>query len=1336
MAESYTSGVVQTRHGMWFKHGDMAMNLLDGYRSVLSTHPHAIGQIRGTPDGTLWQWTGSALQRYSSGSWTSYSLPEVTTLGTSRNDTTQNWQFVSNQIPSLSVTLGLAPLSRDRVLLLLPDRILEFDVRRGTAVPILLVQQTNLNRFLEIRLRNSGGTWVSGNNGLGILSQAQDGGWNWSGYASRPAGFSDFKELVEGENGDLWVVAKGQRRKSLLRFSGGLWRTVYSSESAILRGWPGADGSVWVQDGNQMVELTGGVAHPVEKLNALSGIVLSAQPEKGNAKFWVATSQGVARYSPPPWRTPPGLRQLDELVSAITEDRNGRLWFASASSLICFDNQRWKTFSLPKGQQTWAVYTESLAALPDGKIVLRTTSPNPLTFDPRTERFGTLEYPEGRDIRLFVSHPEGLVVQTISQANDRSTFRLEIYNGRTFRTILDNGVVEGGDDLRTIRLDRSGDVWTGSITEFGVHRNGRFERQGPAQGFTDSGCFLIYQAPSGTVYAGGRESLFVRDGNSWRMIHTGLDRARSIVAAHDGTLWVASGTGVHRYRDGNWLSNGAEEGLPSNVAYRVFEDSRGRIWAGTTRGISLYHPDADLEPPTTFISDEQNSHEAPADGQVRLVFSGTDKWKQTPSGRLLFSWRLDGGPWSPFSPTRSASFKHLSAGRRLFEVRAMDRNGNVDPSPAAFEFSVPPPWYRNSAFQVVAGLSLAAIATLLSLAILSYRQRGRLIVELHQKKRLESDRQAILEMVAHRRPLLRIFRRITRSIAVNCPGTLAGVIRLNNGIPEAMTGSALPAGFTHDLEAIHADPADFDDIWTQLHLAASRHALSGCHFAPIRSGGEELLGAIAVFLRPESANAGASHRLRRSAEISIVSTMSNLAGAAIDSARLYERLAYQAEHDALTGLPNRLMFEFRLVDALAVARQTGRSLAVFFLDLDRFKQINDSLGHRVGDLFLKQVAGRLSSAVPRGATLARIGGDEFTLLLLQRDEPDWVEQMTNQLLQSLRTPCVVEGHQLFASASIGISLYPRDGDDPATLQKNADAAMYRAKASGRNRYSFFSPEMAPSTAITIEMEPVLRSGLEHGRFELHYQPQFTMDGQLAGIEALLRLNHPVLGLIAPDQFMSLADETGLIIPIGEWVCQEACSQVQRWRQQGCPVPKVAVNVSAVQFRQADFAHSIARVLRKLAFEPNLLELELTESAIMSDLSESNGQLQKLRSLGVRVAVDHFGADHSTLTSLHRLPVNALTALKIDRSFTDGLDAALSTLPLVQAIVVMAQNLGLAVAATGIERPRQFSMLRGIHSGTVQGYLFARPQPAREIEQLMRSIDSPWLKSAIEAASMV
>jgi diguanylate cyclase (GGDEF)-like protein len=1045
MTETYTSGVIETGRGTWLKHGHTAMDLLDGYKFVGSTHPHAIGQPGGAPDGTLWLWTGTLLRRFSSGGWSSFRVPEITNAGTFREEEAQNWRFISKSKPEMSAKLALVPLSVDRVLILLPDRILEFNALRRVAVPVLLARQTRLGNFLSIYQRSSGGIWVAGRDGLGWLAADLQGVWRWFEAARPPSGFCDFSELIEANNGDVLVTSSSVHSNTVFRLSNRQWGKVYSSQSSLLRGWSDSEAAVWIQDGNRILQLAGGKAQAVEKVGVFAGIPLSVR--LGKDAFWVTTSQGAARHAPSMWRAPAGLEPLDEVVSAITQDGDGRLWFASASALLSYDNQTWKRYPLPRGHQTWAVYTDSLAVLPGGIIAIRTSTTHLLTFDPRTQKFGTIRHPEGREIGLFVRHPEGLLVQTFD-SGDRSRF--EIFNGRSFRTVVAKASLEPADELRHMHIDRAGNLWAGCVTNFGVYRGGKFERQGAAQGYTDNGAFLVFEARSGRLYAGGTQSLFVREGGSWRAILHGLDRTRSIVEARDGTLWVAAGNGVYRYRNGTWISHGAEEGLPSSVAYRVFEDSRGRIWAGTTRGIALYNPEADPYPPLTILPEEQNPHTVGPDGQARLVFSGVDKWKQTPDDRLLFSWRVDNGLWSDFSSAKFASLKGLPEGARRFEVRAMDRNGNVDPHPAALRFTVLPLWYRDTRFQAVTAISLACIVGLLALAALSYRHRGRLIAELHRKKRLEADRQAILEMVAHRKPLPLILQRISRSISVNCPGTMAGVIRLHNGKMEVAGRPQLPARLQDNLSRIQVD-RPLDQLWSELESAAAGCGLGGCWSTPIRSGQDELLGAIVVF-------SPSKHPQPRSRNMSIVTGMSSLAGAAIDNARLYEHLARQANYDGLTGLANRQTFESQLADALGDARQNASPVAVFFLDLDGFKQINDSFGHRIGDLLLKLVGGRLSNAIPPGETLARLGGDEFMLVLRQRADPAWAAQVAVRMLDSLRQPCIIEGHEVPLSASIGISFYPQDGDAPEILQKQADTAMYRAKMRGRNCYEFSSAE--------------------------------------------------------------------------------------------------------------------------------------------------------------------------------------------------------------------------------------------------------------------------------------
>jgi diguanylate cyclase (GGDEF)-like protein len=430
-----------------------------------------------------------------------------------------------------------------------------------------------------------------------------------------------------------------------------------------------------------------------------------------------------------------------------------------------------------------------------------------------------------------------------------------------------------------------------------------------------------------------------------------------------------------------------------------------------------------------------------------------------------------------------------------------------------------------------------------------------------------------------------------------------------------------------------------------------------------------------------------------------------------------DQLAHRAHHDALTGLPNRLLVESELESALREAADGRRSLALLFLDIDRFKQVNDSLGHLVGDAVLAQIAARLIQSIPPGAMAARIGGDEFMVILKHQADKDDVEQAARRIIDEVGVPLTAAGSELYPHVSLGISMFPQDGEDAVTLQRRADLALYRAKSRGKNRYEFFSQEIGDSVANAIAMEQCLRKALEGDWLELYYQAQFSQLGKLVGMEALVRLRHPIFGLVGPSIFIALAEETGLIHRLGEWVLREACRQIRCWQDAGFEPVKVAINVSALQFRQLDFAESVGRILGEMRVDPRLIELELTESMIMGDYDESALQMQKLRSLGVSIAVDDFGTGHCSLAHLHRLPIDVL---KIDQSFVREMDSRSCTWSLVQAIVAMAHNLKLTVVGEGVETECQRSALDEIGCDCLQGYGLHRPQPAFEIEQCLLS----------------
>jgi len=436
--------------------------------------------------------------------------------------------------------------------------------------------------------------------------------------------------------------------------------------------------------------------------------------------------------------------------------------------------------------------------------------------------------------------------------------------------------------------------------------------------------------------------------------------------------------------------------------------------------------------------------------------------------------------------------------------------------------------------------------------------------------------------------------------------------------------------------------------------------------------------------------------------------------------QLHHQLLHQAHHDMLTGLPNRSLLVDRMEQALASAARRGSKAAVICIDLDRFKQINDTYGHAVGDLCLRQVAERLKSRLRATDTVARSGGEEFTVVAGDLTSVEEAERIAEDLLAALRKPLVADQYPIEISASFGIAIYPDHGVDAGGLWRNADAAMYRVKRSGGNQYVLVSHEISQSTAESNELELFMRRALKEGGFEMYYQPEYGTDGCLRGLEALLRLHHPKYGLVSPDRFIPLAEESGLIVPIGNWVLREVCRQSQEWRSRGLCVDRVAINVSPLQFMRMDFSRHVRQVLGELNMAPSNLEIEMTETTVMRNLDDVARQMRDLAELGVQFSVDDFGTGYSSLRHLHQLPIQTL---KIDRSFVERVCDPNGTSALVQAILSLAHDLGLQVVAEGVENREQMEALMRMNCDLMQGYLFARPQPAAHIPALIEATDS-------------
>jgi diguanylate cyclase (GGDEF)-like protein/PAS domain S-box-containing protein len=595
---------------------------------------------------------------------------------------------------------------------------------------------------------------------------------------------------------------------------------------------------------------------------------------------------------------------------------------------------------------------------------------------------------------------------------------------------------------------------------------------------------------------------------------------------------------------------------------------------------------------------------------------------------------------------------------------------------------------------------------------------------------LEVDRNQALEMILRSEPLDNILSHFVSMLQRQRPHGHSIISLVKGNQLHVAANHDLPDSFLKAIDGVSIDPnntscaaaaffrnavtvADIETSpqWQNHRGMALAHRIRSAVSVPILSGKGAILGTVALYYEKISAPS--------QADLELLETLSKLAAVALEQQLLSDRLIHQAHHDALTGLPNRLLLADRLEHSLAWGDRFEQRIGVLYIDLDRFKHVNDSLGHHIGDQLLQQVAVRLRACIRMSDTLARMGGDEFVVVLNGLEDDRYATKMAARFLEELRAPFFVDQRELFVSASIGISIYPEDSQDAVVLLKNADMAMHFAKDQGGSRYQYFNTEMHKVVHERLELEIELRRALERGEFELHYQPQYILGSKrLVGAEALIRWNHPEKGRIPPGKFIPIAEETGLIISIGSWVLREACVRNAAWQAAGYAPFKVAVNVSGVQLRHADFVDEVATVLKETGLGAKWLQLEVTESVVMNDFNAITKRLAELRSLGIHIAIDDFGTGYSTMAYLQWLPVDCL---KIDGSFVHDAGAAEPnshrSRGLIKAFVGLAESFGLDLLAEGVESQEQYDFLCEVGCETGQGYLLDVPMSASELEAL-------------------
>jgi signal transduction histidine kinase/CheY-like chemotaxis protein/ligand-binding sensor domain-containing protein len=709
---TYTQSLGVDSHGLlWAIHGGAPprISINDGYTVRTIASPGGRWTRVVAAPGHVWAVTPEGLYHLEGESWKLQRIPE----------------FVPPAEGSVCSDQIAVARPAGRILLLMRDRLLAYSAGTRETVELGKAAGFPIGQFINVTPALDGGVWVSAEWGVAKVVESSGGKISWQAYRSSIPGIHTFSAPDESSQSGLTLtgVGKPASRRAVVRFDGSSWQVLHTSESNALRGWFDSFHSFWIQQDNLLAVRSGAKDIPVERTAALSGSYNDLVHESAPV-FWVATSQGIARHSRPLWNSP-AADGPDEIVNAIVEDRSGRIWFTGDDALVCLDGGIWRHYRTPGDIKVQTLRTGALMAARSGRIIFQSTRKSLESLDPQTGQITRVLHPLGRAVITADRKPDGNL-QILSKDSSTGLYFMESFDGERYTEERSMGaIVDQYDDIRAMVRASEGSVWYGGSGLAGVHRDGRTTLLGAKEGFPGTGIYTVLEAGPGRILVGDLDMLAAYDGKNWSVLQKGIDRPRRMIRAKDGTVWVASGTGIHRLKDGVWITNDTADGLLSGIVYTVFEDSKGRIWAGTTRGLFVYNPAADTDAPRTLISGADNLHETPPSGDATITFSGIDKWKFTDPWRLLFSYRVDGGLWSPYQSRQNAGLRHLAAGNHRFEAKAMDRNGNADPVGASFEFHVPLVWYRQPTAFVIIFFSLVSIGGLLALAIHNYSELRR-----------------------------------------------------------------------------------------------------------------------------------------------------------------------------------------------------------------------------------------------------------------------------------------------------------------------------------------------------------------------------------------------------------------------------------------------------------------------------------------------------------------------------------------------------------------------------------------------------------------------------------
>jgi diguanylate cyclase (GGDEF)-like protein/PAS domain S-box-containing protein len=1157
--------------------------------------------------------------------------------------------------------------------------------------------------------------------------------------------------LAEDTAGRLWVATYGGGLSLLDRATGvfrqyrhrsgdphsigtDLLTCLFVDRAGTL--WIGTDGA-GVQRYDAATDSFQALVHDPADPVSLSQNVVRSIYQDVQGQLWVGTYLGGANLLRPPHGTfgylthsPTDLTSLsDPAAASFLEDRNGRIWVGTEGGWLNqlepetgFVRVRFPS-PAPSGPAILSLHEDR-----EGRIWAGTYRSGLGRFDLRSRAFIIYRHQDG-DSRSLGNN------EVWSIAEDEEGALWLATNRGIDRFDRDHGIVtahidavhplgQGTIGARALLRDREGNLWVGTLGGLGLLRRGSRD--------------LVYYRHR----AGDANSL-------------SDDRVVALCEDRRGRLWVGTlGGGLNRLNRSAGTFTSYER-FPSNVIQSIQEDASGSLWLGTNHGLSRFDPDHgtirnfDLSNGLQSLQFALGASLRTRSG--RLLFGSTDGFYDfDPTGirpdtyapRVVFtSVRVQNDPaklpsalstvdeltfthrdrvlsfefaaldytfprhsryaylmegftdrWMELGEKREVTFTNLDPGTYVVRVKASNSDGVwSDASRAALRVVITPPfwatWWFRGALSAALGLGLFAV----------HRVRVRhLTADLAERARAE-------EALRHAEEQYRtIFEHSVEGIFQTTP---SGRFLVANPAMSRMLGYPSPVDLVDQAVNIdrdlYVDPVRRAEFRSLLDQQGSVH---GFEAEVYRKDGERIW--VSTSARVVRDAAGAPLYYEGTAED------------VTERKRAEETVEYLAYHDALTGLPNRLLLKDRLDQARIRAHRHRHHLAVAFLDIDDFKLVNDTLGHSVGDRLLQQVGERLLAHVRGDDTVSRVGGDEFILLFAELERDDDAARAAEKVLHIFRLPFTVEGHELFVTASVGLALYPSDGENPETLLRNADAAMYRAKESGRNTYQLCSPGMNTRALERMTLERGLRHAVDRDELVLHYQPIVSLGtGRIVGIEALLRWQHPERGLVYPETFIAIAEESRLIVPIGEWILQTACAQLREWRRNGHGQLRMSVNLSVHQIHAKGLARTVEAALDRAGIPADCLELEITESVAMRNVELTKSVLRALRDMGVSLSIDDFGTGESSLSHLRHFP---LSALKIDRSFVRDIAIDPDNEAIVQAVTALAHILKLQVIAEGVETAEQVDFLRQAGCEAAQGHLFSRPVPAAILEDLLEA----------------